>query len=349
MDRIKIRERLVGREQPPYIIAEIGANHNGDMALCRKMIDAAHKCGADAVKFQSWAQDLVSVGEYERNTEYSDKKRHFGSLREMVDKYQFTEDQHREIAVYCAKTEIDFLSSCFSKRDVELLDEVGVNVHKLASMDIDNFELLGHVATTGKPVMLSTGLASMSEIAAAVEFLEERGSGPVVLFHCISLYPPKMEDVHLRNIPMLREAFELPVGFSDHTMGTAIPLAAIALGACVIEKHFTLDRDMDGWDHWISATPEELTEIVEHGRDVFHALGHSRRTVSPAELEKRKSFRRSLVVLEAKRAGDRLQFSDLAAKRPGTGIPPKELERIVGRRLARDVEAEQLLSYEDLE
>jgi len=350
MEKLNLNGRLVGPGEEPYIIAEIGANHNGDMDLARKMIDAAKSCGAHAAKFQSWSKNsLVSKAEYARNPEYKDKKKHFGSLEAMVEAYQLSKTQHKELSAYCEQVGIDFLSSGFSPEEMDLLDELGVPAFKLASMDINHLPLLEYVASKGKAVILSTGMASLGEIERALHVLRQNGCGPVALLHCISIYPPDYNDIHLKNIPMLQQAFDVPVGFSDHTLGTSIPLAAIALGACIIEKHFTTDKTMKGWDHWISAEPDELRVIVQEGRNVFAALGSSVRTVSDAEMEKRKKFRRRIVVKRALKQGEVIQPADLDYKRPGNGIHPDENIYVIGRRLNHDLAADDELEWDDLE
>jgi N-acetylneuraminate synthase len=348
MEMLKIGGRVIGPNTPPYNIAEIGSNHNGDMDLCRRMIDAAVECGVDAVKFQSWSKkSLISRAEFARHTEYSDKKRHFGSLEEMVERYQLTRDQHKEIASYCRDRGMTFLSSGFSPEEIDLLESLGVLAHKIASMDINHHSLLEYAAGTGKPIILSTGMSSLSEIGTAVDILRSGGAKQIALLHCVSIYPPKYKDINLRNISMLQQAFDVPVGFSDHTIGTAIPLAAIALGACLIEKHFTIDKGLEGWDHWISADPEELKTIVEEGLAVFTSLGSTVRRVNSAEMDKRKVFRRCLIAKKNLLKGDRLKADDVDFKRPGTGIHPDELPYVVGRVLARDVLEESELQWSD--
>jgi N,N'-diacetyllegionaminate synthase len=350
MKSIRLGGVEVGLDKPPFIIAEVGSNHNGDMDLCRRLIDAAASAGAHAVKFQSWTDtSLIAEEEYTQNTEYSDKKKHFGTLREMVTAYQLTADQHREAHAHCQARGIAFCSTPFSNAEVDLLDTLGVPFFKIASMDIVNLSLLRYVARKQKPVVISTGMATMAEIEQAVDAVRSEGNEQLILLHCIAIYPPEYETIHLRNMETLREAFDVPVGFSDHSLGTAIPLAAIALGACVIEKHFTLDQDMEGWDHAISANPEQLRTIVEEGGNVFSALGSSRRVVSPAELEKRKKFRRSLVTRHNLERGHKLSEEDLDAKRPGTGIAPQEISYVVGRRLASDLIADQVLRWDHLQ
>jgi len=349
MEKLNLAGRLIGPDEPPYIIAEIGSNHNGDMQLAKRLIDAAKSCGADAVKFQSWSKSsLISRAEYARNTAYADTKRHFGTLEDMVERYQLTPEQHHEIATYCREKEITFLSSCFSPAEVDLLDSLDAPAFKIASMDINHLPLLAYAASKHRPVILSTGMATLGEIERALGILQRGGAGLVALLHCISVYPPEYETIHLRNIVTLQQAFDVPVGFSDHTLGTAIPLAAIALGACIIEKHFTLDKDMEGWDHAISADPSELEIIVREGRNVFKALGSTVRTVTEAEMAKRAKFRRRLVVRRAIKRGEMLRLEDVDFKRPGTGIHPDELAYVIGRSLTRDVEPDDELEWSDL-
>ena len=347
---VNLAGRLVGKGHPPYLIAEIGANHNGDIELAKRMIDAAKRCGADAVKFQSWSStSLISRAEYARNTSYADTDRHFGSLLEMVQTYQLTPLQHHELVNYCSEQEIHFLSSAFSPEEVDLLVEIDVPALKVASMDVNHPVLLRRMAETGKPVLLSTGMASMAEIAGAVDTLRGAGCRELVVLHCVSLYPPPDTELNLRNIGMLETAFQVPVGFSDHSLGTAIALGAVALGACIVEKHFTLDKAMPGWDHWMSADPEELTTISGGARQIHQALGGSARIVGGAELDKRKKFRRCIVLRNNVSVGHKLQLADLDFKRPGTAIPPTDYPYVVGRTVRRDLEADHELSWSDLE
>jgi N-acetylneuraminate synthase len=251
------------------------------------------------------------------------------------------------MAAYCGSRGITFLSSCFSEEEVDLLESLGVPAYKIASMDINHWPLLEYVARTGKPVVLSTGMATLGEIEAALGVLRRGGSGPVVLLHCVSMYPCPASDVHLRNIPTLRTTFGVPVGLSDHSIGNAVPLAAVALGACLIEKHFTVDKKLEGWDHAISADPADLSALVKGSREVFEALGRPERIVSEAELEKRKVFRRRMVARRPMKKGDRLRPEDVDFKRPGTGIGPHELAYVVGRTLVRDVATEDELEWSD--
>ncbi len=349
MEKIDINGRLIGTGELPFIIAEIGSNHNGDMRLCKKLIDSAKKCGADAVKFQSWSKtSLISRAEYNRNTCYSDKKKHFGSLEEMVEKYQLTPEQHYDVKKYCDKKGITFLSSGFSEEEIDLLDSLDVPVFKIASMDINHLPLLRFIANKHKPVILSTGMATLGEIEQAVQVLRNGGAGPIALLHCISIYPPDYNTIHLRNMHMLQQSFSVPVGFSDHTIGTAISLAAISLGACIIEKHFTINKNLEGWDHAISADPVELETIVREGKNIYHALGKTTRSVTNAEMQKRKTFRRSIVMRRAMTEGEIITINDIDFKRPGTGIAPDEIDYVIGRKLTVGLDIDDLIRWQDL-
>lgn len=340
--------RRIGPAQPPFIIAEIGANHNGDLALCRRIIDAAKASGADAVKLQSWSKSsLISTAEYARNTRYAADQR-VPTLEQAVERYQLSAEAQRGIAAYCRERGITFFSSCFSRQEVELLESLDAPAYKVASMDVNHLPLLEVVASTRKPVLLSVGMATLGEVERALGVLQEHGSGPVALLHCVSIYPTPPAEVHLRTMATWQQAFDVPVGFSDHTIGTAIPLAAVALGACIIEKHFTMDKGLDGWDHAISADPPELRALVEGSREVFAALGHGARRIGRDELEKRRAFRRRMVARRPLRQGEAVTEADVEFKRPGTGIQPDELRYVVGRRLARDVQAEEELEWRDL-
>ncbi len=349
MKSIRIGDRMIGPNSPPYFIAEIGSNHNGDMDLCRRLVDEAKKAGADAVKFQSWdTKSLISKELYDKHQEYpGDKKRHFGSLYQMVEKYQLTPRQHTEMQEYCEKKGITFSSTPFSPAEADMLEKMDVPFFKVASMDVTNHPLLEHIAMKKKPVIMAVGMASLEEIAAAMKILQP--AVDVILLHCVAVYPPKYEDIRLKNIHSLSEKFDVPVGFSDHTVGTAVPIAAIALGACVIEKHFTLDIDMEGWDHAVSADPVMMKYIVEEGKRTYSSLGGSERIVAADEMEKRKEFRRSIIAAKDLKKGQIISAGDITCKRPEEGgISPARYREVIGKTLAHDVGYDEKLKWDDL-
>lgn len=337
---------------PPYIIAEIGANHNGDMDLARRLIDAAQQAGCHAAKFQSWSKESIfSRKTYEDNyfleDDYRDRTDY--SLEQIVEAFSVSEEELRLLKAHCDEVGITFCCTPFSSREVDfLVDELGVEFLKIASMDCNNYPFLDTIARKNVPAILSTGLSAMHEIERAVAVFENAGNRDLVILHCVAQYPPKPDNVNLNNIDMLRDSYpDYPVGFSDHTLGTAVPLAAIAKGACVIEKHFTLDKEMFGWDHKVSATPDEMAEIVEQGNAIVRALGSYNRVVTEDDLVKRTAFRRSIVAARKIPTGKTIERADLDFKRPGTGIPPENLDSIIGRAAKRDIEFDSMLASED--
>lgn len=349
---MKLDNREIKDFDVPYVIAEIGANHNGDMELAKKLIDAAKKCGCDAAKFQSWTpESLICKEEYDRNQKYNDSpKKHFGSLKEMVQKYYLRKEQHAELKKYCDKVQISFLSTPFSMEEADLLEELEVPFYKIASMDINNLQLLEHVAKKNKPVVVSTAMATLAEIENAVKIIKNNGNDQIVLLHCIAIYPPVYHDINLNNIAMLRQTFGYPIGFSDHSKGVVIPLASVALGACVIEKHFTLDKNMAGWDHEVSADPADMKMIVEESRNIVKALGQYQRVIGKAEQDKKLKFRRSAVTKKGLMEGAVIRLEDICFKRPEEGgIRPDEVNYIIGRKLKRSVLRDEIIHWDDIQ
>lgn len=334
----------------PYIIAEIGANHNGDIKLAKEMISIAKESGADCVKFQSWTKDSIfSKTVYKDNYFLNDdyRNRNDYNLKEIVDKYAIGRNEHLELKEYCDEIEIDFASTPFSKEEADfLVDNLDVPFLKIASMDLNNIPFLKYLAKKNKPIILSTGLSAISEIAEAIDAIESCGNKEIIVLHCVSIYPPKDEQVNLNNIDMLRDIFGYPTGYSDHTIGTIAPLLSISKGTCLIEKHFTLDKEMEGWDHKVSADPQELKEIVEGSKRAMIMLGAYKRTVTENK-EKIKAFRRSIVASKDIKKGEIIEVDKIDFKRPGTGIEPKYYKFIVGKVALRDIEQDELIKLED--
>lgn len=334
----------------PYVIAELGSNHNGDVELAKKMIDKAKECGADCVKFQSWSKDTIfSRKVYEDNYFLADdyRNRTDYTLEEIVDEYHIGVKEHRLLKDYCDTVGIDFNSTPFSKREVDLLtDELEVPFIKVASMDLNNIPFLKYVAGKKKPVAISTGLCDLADVSDAVKCLRTNGCQEIILLHCVSIYPPKDEETNLNHIDMLRDNFNCPVGYSDHTLGTTAPIMALAKGVCMIEKHFTLDKDMVGWDHKMSADPEELRVICRAAERGYKMLGSYAKVVSESQ-ERREAFQRSIVAARPIAKGQILREEDLDYKRPGTGIPPKYYEFLIGKEAKRDIAYDELIRFED--
>jgi N,N'-diacetyllegionaminate synthase len=329
-----IAGRTIGDGAPVFVIAEAGINHNGDAALATRLVEAAATAGADAVKFQSFTADgLISRVDPD-----------FARIRELELPRAF----HRDLAKRAEERGILFLSSAFAEADVDFLDALGVPAFKIASCEVTNLPLLEYAAGRGKPIILSTGFATLAEIETALTTLQRSGAPAVALLHCVSLYPAPLGAMNLRAIPTLRAAFGVPIGFSDHSLGTALPLAAVALGACIVEKHVTLDRALPGFDHQASIEPGELTQLVAGIRAVEQALGTPAKVVSPAEADLARAMRKSLVAERALKAGERIERGAVGIKRPGRGLAPALLRQVEGKVARRDVAAGQLLAWEDV-
>jgi sialic acid synthase SpsE len=336
----------------PYLIAELGSNHNGDMKLAKKLVLKAMAAGAHCVKFQSWTKESIfSKQVYESNYFLNDdyRDRTDFSLEKIVEKYSISENELGQMHSFCKEIGIVFASTPFSMKEVDfLVDDLKVEFIKIASMDCNNYPFLEYIGKKGLPIILSTGLSTLSEIDKAVSTIESTGNYQIAILHCVANYPPKDEHVNLRNIDMLIHNYpNYPIGFSDHSIGTAIPLAAIARGACIIEKHFTLDKNMAGWDHKVSATESELKFIASEGKRIVVALGNYRRSLSKEDLVKITAFRRSIVAAKEIPIGKIIERNDLDLKRPGTGIAPEILPLLIGKVAKKSVEADTLISLDD--
>lgn len=342
------RSRTQAFPSSVYVIAEAGVNHNGDLALAKKLADAAKACGADAVKYQSFkAEGLVSRGA--DKAEYQKRSTGAGqSQLEMIKALQLSDAAHRELAAHCRAIGITFLSTPFDAESADLLDGLGVPLFKLPSGEITNKPLLRHVAAKGKPLILSTGMSTLSEVADAVRWVREVSSAPLTLLHCLTEYPAPVDQVNLRAMDTLRDHFGLPAGYSDHTPGIEVAVAAAARGAAVIEKHLTVDKSLPGPDQKASLDPAEFAALVKAVRAVSAALGDGVKRAAPCEAGNRRVARRSVVAARDLPAGHALSAGDLALKRPGGGIAPAELERLPGRRLKKAVAADETLTWEAL-
>lgn len=345
MKKVRVDGRAVGEGEPCFIIAEAGVNHNGDIKLAKKLIDIAKEAGADAVKFQTFrAEEVVTTdakkAKYQRDT--TDTKE---SQFDMIKKLELTKREFKELFDYARKKGIIFLSSAFDRGSVDLLNELGVPAFKIPSGEITNFPLLKHVACKKKPIILSTGMSTLGEIEEALKVIREEGTEEIVLLHCVSSYPAKVEDMNVKTMETLRYAFKLPVGLSDHTLGITIAIAAVALGACVIEKHFTLDKNLPGPDHRASLEPGELKEMVKALRDVERALGDGVKQPTVGEEENKKVIRRSIVAKLDIPKGAIITEEMLTIKRPGSGIEPKHINMIVGRKAKEHIKSEEFITF----
>jgi len=346
---IDIAARRVGPGAACFIIAEAGVNHNGGLAMARALIDAAAEAGVDAVKFQTFrAADLVT--EDAPKARYQQASTGVGeSQYAMLRRLELSEEAHGILMADCRRKGLLFLSTPFEARSADLLETLGVEAFKIPSGELTNLPFLKHVASKGKPMIVSTGMANLEEVHEAVAVIRGAGNEHLALLHCVSCYPADPADVNLRAMHALADAFHVPVGFSDHTLGMEVALAAVALGACVIEKHFTLDRTLPGPDHGASLEPGELRAMVEGVRKVESALGDGRKAPCAGESNTAEVARKSLVAAMDIEAGTTLTSEMIAVKRPGTGLAPRRRAEIVGRVLKRAVRKGELFSLEATE
>jgi N,N'-diacetyllegionaminate synthase len=320
------------------IVAEAGVNHNGDLDLARRLIDVAARSAADVVKFQTFTADRLATraapkAEYQSQTTGSRESQHA-----MLRRLELSEEMHRQLIAHCETRGIEFLSTGFDIESVDLLAALGQRQFKIPSGEITNLPYLRHIGELGKPVILSTGMAALDEVGAAIEALERAGTprSNMTVLHCTTEYPAPIAEVNLRAMQSMQATFGVKVGYSDHTPGIEVAIAAVAMGATLIEKHFTLDRSLPGPDHKASLEPAELGARVAAIRNIEAALGDGIKRVAPSEAKNQPIARKSLVARRAIRAGELFSAENLTAKRPGTGVSPMRWDEIVGRRAPRD-------------
>ncbi len=336
----------LGKDHPPLIVAEVGFNHNGDVALAREMIRAAAEHGADAVKLQTFQGDRLYSKRF-LAPDPADPGREI-PLYEFFQRVELTRADYQELFALARELHLPLFSTPFDEESLDLLVELGVPAVKVASPDLTHRPFLSQVARTGLPVVLSTGMGTESEIARALETLRKAGNDDLLLLHCVSNYPARYEEMNLACLPVLESRFQVPVGLSDHTPDTLAAVVAASLGAVMIEKHFTLDRTLPGPDQAMSLEPQDLKALKESTGKVRTLLGRGVKTVQPSERAVQLGARRSLVARVDLEPGTILTEDRIAIKRPGTGIPPEDLDRVVGRRVTSRISAEELLDWEKL-
>lgn len=333
------------RKETTYIIAEAGVNHNGSLAMAKQLIDVACEAGANAVKFQTFtASALVSKSaqkaDYQKQTTDAAESQH-----DMIRKLELDRAAHIELIGYCQAKGIEFLSTPFDHDSIELLAELGLATFKIPSGEITNLPYLRHIGRLNKQIILSTGMANLGEVEAAIEVLTQAGTQRehITILHANTEYPTPMHDVNLRAMQVMGQAFNLPYGYSDHTDGIEIPIAAVALGASVIEKHFTLDRSLPGPDHKASLERQDLVAMVSAIRNIELALGSPIKQPSVSESKNKAVARKSLVARTAIKQGDIFSEANLTVKRPGTGISPMYWDQVIGTPAKRDYLEDELI------
>lgn len=346
MTTVDLHGRTVGDGAPCYVIAEAGANHNRDLDTAHRLVDVAADAGADAVKFQTYTgRDLYSTKtpRFEYLGDLAERPIH-----ELLDELALPREWQPILAEHCRERAIEFLSSPFDRDAVDSLDALGVAAIKVASFEIVDLPLLEYIGATGRPVIVSTGMSRLGEIEEAIEALRAGGTDQICLLQCASVYPARPGIMNLRAMETMRDAFAVPVGLSDHTLGIHIASAAVAMGAQIVEKHFTLDRSAPGPDHPFAIEPEELKQLVTHIRDVEQALGDGTKR-GPSEDEATEMYakaRRSLVAACDIPSGTKLTREMLTVKRPGYGVKPRFLEALVGRETTVDIEFDEVITWE---
>ena len=334
------------------VIAEAGINHDGDLDAAIQLIDAAVAANADCVKFQSFVAEELVLPIAERSTYIVEGSHEGESFRDLLKRLELDRAGQHQLSAYCKSKGIKFLSTAFDLESLDYLcDEIGCDLIKIASADLTNLRFLRHCGTKNLPVILSTGMADLPEIDEALQTLQDAGTKEICILHCVSWYPSPPEIINLRAIHTLRDRYGLPVGYSDHSLGTTLPAAAVAMGARCIEKHFTLDPTAFGPDHKASLSPAELKEMIERIREVEAALGTGGLApddIADIELSQRRVHRRSIVTTKSINKGEPFTEENLGIKRPGTGMLPRELDVVLGRPAARDIQAEVLLEFEDV-
>lgn len=345
-----IGERLVGPDHPTYLIAEAGSNHNRDIDTAFRLIDVAADAGCDAVKFQTYtAEGLYS--QHTPSMSYLAEDGLLGngeSVWDLIKRIEMPWEWHGELAERAETRGIHFLSTPFEEAAVDVLEEVGVPAYKIASYEVNHLPLIKRCAETGRPLLISTGMASLGDVEMALDTANAAGARDILVMHCAINYPPKFEDLNLRAIETLRSAFRIPIGWSDHTMGHTADVVAVALGACAIEKHFTLSRDQAGPDHPFAVEPQELAAMVTSIREAEDSLGSSVKRVTEAEQEMFRLGRRSLVAAHDLPAGHHITREDIAVKRPGYGIPVQHMDAVIGHETSVDIESDEPLSWDAL-
>ena len=348
--KIQIEKKEISQESQVYIIAEAGVNHNGRLDLAMKLVDIAKEAGADAVKFQLFKAENLILKDVEKAPYQKKTERKSKSQYEMLKSLELSFEDHAKIYTYCQKVGITYLCTPYDEESLEFLVELGVPAIKVASTDTTNLLFLEQVALKRLPVILSTGMSNLWEITKALETLYKSGCKKVILLHCTSNYPVSPEEVNLRVIPNLKKMFDVIVGFSDHTEGVGASPFAVALGAKVIEKHFTIDKNMEGPDHKASLSPSELKKMIEAIRYVEKILGNKIKEISPSERDTKPFLQKYLVAKTLIKKGEKITKEHLTAKRTGgKGIPPSLIEYILGRKANQDILENEPILFSYLE
>lgn len=328
-----------------YIIAEAGVNHNGDIKIAKQLIDVAAEAGANAVKFQTFKASNIATGQAQKANYQKETTSKEESQLKMIRNLELNLDSHKELIIYCEKKRITFLSSPFDVESIKLLNDLGLKIFKIPSGEITNLPYLKEIGKLNKKVILSTGMSTLEEVSTAIAILEKNGTqkSQITVLQCNTEYPTPFKDVNLNAMLTIKNAFNINIGFSDHTNGIEIPIAATALGASVIEKHFTLDKKMEGPDHKASLEPQELKAMIQAIRNVEEALGSGIKEPSNSEINNKDIVRKSIVARTEIKKGEIFTSENITTKRPGTGLSPMNWEKVLGKRALRNFNPDELI------
>lgn len=346
---IKIENKIIGKNSPIFLIAEAGVNHNGYISIAKKLIDVAAKADVDAIKFQTFLTDqliLKSTPKVKYQKKSEDDQEDF---YKMLKKYEFSKEDFRTLKNYCSEKGLIFLSTPFDQTSVELLEDLNIAAYKVGSGDMNNLSLLKLICSKNKPILLSTGMAKLGEVKKSVEFIKSNNIQQLILFQCTTNYPTPYDEINLNVIDTYQKEFPNTIlGFSDHSLGIEASIGAAAKGVKVIEKHFTLDKSMEGPDHKASLNPEELNTWVTSIRNLERSLGSYKKIPTISELNIAKIAKKSIIISIDIKKGETLNENNMTTKRPGTGIPANEYYNLIGKRVNRDLPKDTILQWEDI-
>ena len=348
--RIVIDGRTIGQNSAIFLIAEAGVNHNGDLTIAKQLIDVAANSNVDAIKFQTFITENVLLIDTPKVKYQKESKNDNQTLYEMVKNYEFNKEDFRVLKEYCNEKGIIFLSTPYDETSLDWLEDLNISAYKIGSGDMNNYYLLKLICSKKKPILLSTGMATLEEVKETIEFLNKNMAKDIVLFQCTTNYPSDFETLNLNVIDTYRKEFpDLILGFSDHSLGISASIGAAAKGVKMIEKHITIDKDLPGPDHKASLDPAELKNWVDEIRNIEKALGSYKKKPSKIEIETAKSARRSIVSLRELKKGQQIREEDITTKRPGTGIPASYYFKILGKKIINDVVIDSIITWEDIE
>jgi len=346
MIKRKVGNKLISEKEPCFIIAEAGVNHNGSIKLAKKLIDVAREADVDAVKFQTFhAEDIVTLKSKKAKYQYRAKEK---TQYEMLKNLQLSFDKFRELKEYCDNSNLEFISTPYDIKSVEFLNEIGVKRFKVASADLINKPLIEAIAKTKKQIILSTGMATLGEIEKTISFIYNLGNKNIILLHCTTSYPTPYNQVNMNILNTLKNSFGLTIGYSDHTLGIEIPIMAVSMGAKVIEKHFTLDRTMEGPDHFASLEPSELKKMVKAIRNVEKSFGSKRKKITDNEKKNIFYMRRSIHASIDIKNGEVIKDNNIKITRPFDGIKSWYVDVILGKKIKNNIKKDDPIRWEDL-